>query len=257
MRVLTEEALRVEFKKDIPEKYIVNEDLIVTPAARQYLKEKNVEFIVKRENTEKEDECKEDEFEFKEIRIPEGKITPKYISYYSGGAFEQKPEYMTHLFGNKLVYKDDPRIIFRGKLDSLQSEILELQHLSYVKDVEKLSMELQEVLEYVREILRCEVLSEEYSREKLFGLTEGELRDMSHFPKKYFGVGHILPHYKMDEIMLKLNSLRSSSREVELAAVKAFKKENGIERVDIIKALNRLSSGIYILMCKYKAGEYR
>lgn len=252
MKVLTEEALRVEFKKNIPEKYIVNEDLIVTPAARQYLKEKNVELIVKKEKTEKEDE-----FEFKENRIPEGKITPKYISYYSGGAFEQKPEYMTHIFGNKLVYKDDPRIIFRGKLDSLQSEILELQHLSYAKDVEKLSMELQEVLEYVREILRCEVLSEEYSREKLFGLNEEELRDMSHSPKKYLGVGHILPHYKMDEIMLKLNSLRSSSREVELAAVKAFKKENGIERVDIIKALNRLSSGIYILMCKYKAGEYK
>lgn len=257
MKVLTEEALRRKFRNNIPEKYILNENLIITPAARQYLKEKNVDIVVGKDKVEKEEEYKEDEFEFEEKKMSRDKITPKYISYYSGGVFEQKPEYMTHIFGNKLVYKDDQRIIFRGKLDSFQSEILEIQHLAYINDIKKLSIELQDVLDYTREILRCEVLEEEFCHEELFGLNEDELRERSHYPKKYFGVGHILPHYKMDEIMLKLNSLRSSSREVELAAVKAFRKEKEIERVDIIKALNRLSSGIYILMCKYKSGQYK
>ena len=33
----------------------------------------------------------------------------------------EKPEHMTHLVGNVLVVKNHPRILFRGKLDSLQS----------------------------------------------------------------------------------------------------------------------------------------
>jgi ethanolamine utilization cobalamin adenosyltransferase len=37
-----------------------------------------------------------------------------------GGFLETKPEHMTHLYGNMLVFKDHPRIVFRGKLDSLE-----------------------------------------------------------------------------------------------------------------------------------------
>ncbi|MCR2043829.1 hypothetical protein [Anaerosalibacter massiliensis] len=258
MKVLTEETLRRQFKNNVSGKYVIDEKMIITPAAREYLNEKNVKIIFKKEDEiEKENAYKEDEFEFKKAKESEKKITPKYVSYYSGGAFEQKPEYMTHIFGNKLVYKDDLRIVFRGKLDSFQSQILEIQHLAYIENIERLSVELQEILDYTRNILRAEALEEEFCIEELFGLNEVELRERSHYPKKYFGVGHILPHYKMDEIMLKLNSLRSSSREVELAAVKAFRREDKVERVDIIRALNRLSSGIYILMCKYKSGEYK
>ena len=258
MRVLTEEALRREFKNKIPKKYVVNADMIITPSARQYLKEKNVEIV--REKEEKKMNKEVDDTKLGKYNgdktIYEEKASPEYVCYYTGGLFREKPEYMTHIFGNKLVYKDDPRIIFRGKLDSLQSEILELQHLTYTRNMGKLTIDLQEILESVREILRCEVSGDKYTKEGLFGFSEKELRNMSHSPKKYFGVGHILPNYKMDEIMLKLNSLRTSSREVELAAVKAFRKENGVDRLDILKALNRLSSGIYILMCKYKAGHY-
>lgn len=31
---------------------------------------------------------------------------------------------MTQLFGNKLVCKDHPRILFRGKLDALQADVV-------------------------------------------------------------------------------------------------------------------------------------
>ena len=37
----------------------------------------------------------------------------------TGGFLTEKPEHMTHLNGDFLVVKDHPRIIFRGKLDTL------------------------------------------------------------------------------------------------------------------------------------------
>ena len=40
---------------------------------------------------------------------------------------EEKPEEMTHLRGNRLVPKTHPRIRFRGQLDSLMAQVLELQ----------------------------------------------------------------------------------------------------------------------------------
>ena len=44
-----------------------------------------------------------------------------------GVKLAQKPEYMTHLRGNLLVFKDHPRIALRGKIDSLEAAIILLQ----------------------------------------------------------------------------------------------------------------------------------
>ncbi|QEK12643.1 cobalamin adenosyltransferase [Crassaminicella thermophila] len=252
MKVLTEATLRAEFKNIIPSRYYVDAEALITPSARQYLKDKNVELIVK--NKERKEEKIENDN--KPSNSSNDKITPIYVSYYSGGTFEKKPEYMTQIYGNKLVYKDNNRIIFRGKLDSFQSQILELQVYVHSKKIDKLIKELDEILNFTRKILRAEVLNEELNEMRVLELDEQQLRDMSHNPKKYFGIDHILPNYKMGGIIIKLNSLRSSVREVEISAIKAFRKEE-IQRLDIIKALNRLSSAIYIMMCKFKAGLYK
>lgn len=51
--------------------------------------------------------------------------------------------------------------------------------------------------------------------------------------------------------------MRALSRELEIKGVEAFVKENGtIERRDILLALNRLSSAIYIMMLRGVTGEY-
>jgi ethanolamine utilization cobalamin adenosyltransferase len=44
-------------------------------------------------------------------------------------------------------------------------------------------------------------------------------------------------------------------REIEIAAVAAFM--NNVEKQDMIQALNRMSSVIYIMMLKEKAGIYK
>lgn len=258
MKVLTEAILRKELKERVPSKYLVDKNVIITPSAKQYLREQKIQLIIEdmAEECEIEDSRKKGN-KYKELETPTEKILPKYFSYYSGGALENKPEHMTQIYGNKLVFKDDPRIILRGKLDSLQSKIMELQVLIASKKITELVEELDEVLNYTRGILKSEVLEEELCIEMLIGLSEEQLREMSHHPKKHFGIEHILPNYQMGEILVGLNSLRSSVREVELTAVKAFRRDFDISRPDIIKALNRLSSCIYIMMCKHKAGLYK
>lgn len=253
MSVLTEYELRGKLRgKDLKE-YEVTKDVIVTPSARQYLQEKNIKLVVV-ENKSSEKSGKQTGSEVKE---EPGKIFPKYVCPM-GGYVENKPEHMTQLYGNKLVNKDHKRILLRGKLDSLQSKILETQVLANKLGISEVLKDLEEILGFVRNILRAEVLNEKLSDIVLLGMNDSELREISHNPKKYLNVDHILPNYKMGELVVALNSIRSATREVEICAFTAFKNEEGeITREDIIRHLNRLSSCFYIMMCKLVAGKYR
>ncbi|MGE5677801.1 MAG: cobalamin adenosyltransferase [Pseudomonadota bacterium] len=237
MKVLTEVDLRSELKSGMTDKYSVARDVIITPSARQYLKENNIQLVIVEKDITKDS-------------------SSHYISSYTGAAMKEKPEHMTHLYGNKLVYKDDSKIVFRGKLDSLQAEILELQVLTHTRGAVKLTNELEEVLGYCRQMLKAEVLNEAFNIVTIIGLNQEQLREMSHHVKDHFGMQHILPNYQMGEILTRLNTLRTKARETEIAAVEAFREKDEVKRLDIIKALNRLSSCIYVMMCRYKSGLY-
>ncbi len=78
---------------------------------------------------------------------------------------------------------------------------------------------------------------------------------MSHNPKKYLGIGHLLMNYQLSEWCIALNTLRTQARELELAAVNAFVSPDGTvaEREDLLLGLNRLSSVFYIMMCREAA----
>lgn len=251
MSVLTEASLRAELKNKKISQYIVGPDVKITPSARQYLKEREIELVVRDEKTAEAPKNEEQKPAEKEC------LTPKYIAAFGGGYFADKPEYMTQLRGNKLVFKDHPNIVLRGKLDSLQSKIMEVQlsaskqkNMSIVKD-------LEEVLVLCRNIMRAEVLDEPLDDIKVLDLGEKELREMSHNPQKYFKTKHILPSWEMGELAVLLNSIRSTIRETEIAAIKAFKTEDGVSRIDIIKALNRLSSCLYIMLLRQLTGYYK
>lgn len=169
----------------------------------------------------------------------------------------KKPEHMTHLRGDYLVYKDHPRIAFRGAIDSLESEIIWLQTQTEKAHMERLTADLEEIIKMIRWLLRCEVSGEPVGEMILQGLNTDELRAHSHHPSQYYGMHHFLPTYKHGEIVARLNRLRTKARETELVAYRAFKKENGdVEREDIIQMLNRLSSLFWIMMFKYLTGLY-
>ena len=168
-----------------------------------------------------------------------------------GGFFTEKPEHMTHLNGDFLVSKSHPRIRFRGKLDSFQAELL--LSLSHCPDSYEA---LVEILNFSRGLLRDEVLEKPIDQKILCGMSPEEIRHVSHFPQETYGIPHFMPSAAEDEEVLQLNRLRCAARETELLAVEAFSDRDGnITRPDLLKALNRMSSMLYILMIKRKAGR--
>ena len=182
----------------------------------------------------------------KEQRIPILPAENAKITRYEtldGGFLEEKPEHLTQLTGNLLVPKTHPRIVFRGKLDSLEAALL-----LEARALPEQAKALEEILGCVRKLLRCEVLEDPFVPETLFGLTEREQRARSQNPQKYYGCPHFMPQPADSPSILRLNRLRTQIRETELAVAAAF----GRDRTDILRALNRLSSLVYILMLQCK-----
>lgn len=255
MRLITEDILRPAFKKNPQMVIEVEKGTILTPSAKQFIREKGIQVIDKTskkiEKNPSLEVKKEVENHYAPFEIIQDHFKPKFVSAYDGGHYEKKPEYMTHLRGNQLVFKDDPRILFRGKVDSLQSTILELQyHLK--ESSEWLKLGLDEMLHFSREILRAEVTETPLLIESLLGLSEEEIREHSHYPKKYYGVQHFLPDVSMGFEIVMLNKLRTQVRELEIICMQTFRQATKVERNDIVTALNRMSSAVYILMCRAK-----
>ena len=183
--------------------------------------------------------------------LPADQAKPARYRLLSGATLEEKPEHMTHLNGDLLVPKTHPRIEFRGKMDTLEAELL-LCRLEAPETGEKVG----QVLALARNILRWEVLEEPAEVTTLCGLTEAQQRRISHFPQETYGIPHFMPESGDGIAVLRLNRARCAAREAELAAVRAFRdREGNPTRVDLLRALNRMSIMLYILMIESKAGK--
>ena len=187
------------------------------------------------------------------VEILSGELAkPEHYRLLSGAVLREKPEHMTHLNGNTLVLKTHPRIRFRGAMDSLEAELL----WCGLHTQGQLRKDLQEILELARRLIRCEVMGEPVEEDKLCGLTQEQLRSHSHRPQDFYGQPHFMPEVTDGEKVLRLNRCRCAARAAELAAAAAFTDENGNAlRTDILQALNRMSSMLYILMIKEKGGN--
>jgi len=164
----------------------------------------------------------------------------------------EKPEHMTHLNGATLVLKTHPRIRLRGKLDSLEALLLQTRLLAEEQGRGEAARALGEVYALAQRILAAEVKGEPLGTFTLLGLDSAALRAQSHDPKGFAGLdAHPMPHTGMGRLCLALNFLRTQVRETELAAAQAFCSENGpVERPDLLEALNRMSSAVYLLFLK-------
>lgn len=162
-----------------------------------------------------------------------------------------KPEHMTHLVPGKLVPKTHPRIALRGKLDSLEAEILAVQVAAGERGETALIGPLEDALRLTRRVLGCEVSNKPLDDWTLGGMSHQTVRDASHRPQDYGFSGHVLPERAQGWAAAQLNRLRALSREAELAANVAFcDGGGGCARVDLVMALNRLSSFLYVLQLK-------
>lgn len=181
--------------------------------------------------------------------LPGSQARPERYRLLSGGYAEEKPEHMTHLNGEVLVPKTHPRIRFRGKMDTLEAELILCQLVPGAPEGA-----LGEILDLSRKILRCDVLEEPLRQDTLCGLTQDEQRGRSHMPQDYYGQPHFMPQASDGSVIAGLNRARCFAREAELTAVEAFSdREGNLLREDIPKALNRMSSMLYLLMIQEKA----
>ncbi|MCZ9960545.1 hypothetical protein OFQ54_01660 [Brachyspira hyodysenteriae] len=140
--------------------------------------------------------------------------------------------------------KNHPRIILRGKLDSLLALIVDIEYEFKERQEYKLLEYLKKYHKLIHTILYSEVTNKSLELDTIFGLTDEEIRKISHHPKEYFGCDHVFINCDMPYAVIKLNLIRTLVRETELIAYNALKNE----REDIIKVLNRMSSAVYILM---------
>ena len=234
MALYTEEAVRASLRnRDGRRVFYLGPRDRLTDAARDFLKAQNIPVL------------------------PADEARPQAYRTLFGATLTEKPEHMTHLDTQTLVPKDHPRILFRGKIDSLEGVILLSQYRAAEASFPRLVRELGEVLDYVRRIIRCDVLGEVLPPPELCGLTADELRAQSHNPQKYYNQPHFMPAYTDGQPLLSLNRVRTSLREAELACYRAFRDREGLPtREDLVLGLNRLSSLLWILMIRVKAGYY-
>lgn len=221
-----EEAVRANIRnRDGKRVYYLGKGDQLTSAARDWLSRERIEIL------------------------PAEQARPHRYRLLSGGYVEEKPEHMTHLNGDVLVPKTHPRIVFRGKMDTLESELILCQLTE-----KSLESPVGEILGLARQIIRCEVLGEPLQWDTLCGLTESEQRKRSHFPQEYYGQPHFMPSFSDGMVVARLNRARCAAREAELAAVEALSdREGNLTRQDIPQALNRMSSMLYLLMIQKKA----
>ena len=243
--ILTENDLRSHPPAPGARQYQVEEGTFVTESARSWLEKRDIQLVI----------------------LPKGRMcggmsrTPlpdrgsrTYLDAATGLPLgREKPEEMTHLRGNLLVKKTHPRIAFRGRIDSLEAAILEAQVLADRENAPHVRDGLGEVLEQVHLVLGAEVKDQPLEEVPILGMDQARLRQVSHNVKGAFGIDHPIPSWEMGELALRLNTLRTQVRETELAAAVAFEAPGETPRPDIIRALNRLSSAVYILFCKLLA----
>ncbi len=266
MKVITEALVRDELKTARPEVYYIPEGKLLSPAAREYLQsmqieidfEKNRSTGATRRDHSSEKEPSDVEKNTPNISKEESCSAPKYVDYETGAGYVSKPEHMTQLYSNKLVDKCHPRIKYRGKIDSLEALIINAQCIIKANGGSQLIIDdLDNILEVVGNLMRCEVLDEPVTNEYILGFDHAELKERSHFPMKYYKIKQLLlPNYNMGIEHAQLNMIRAAVRECEVLAVDAFRQSRAMDRSDVIEELNRLSSALHIMMCKNLAGEY-
>lgn len=258
MKAITEDYLRLELRNTQPEIYYIPTGKLLTPAAREYLQQRKIKIA------KEADRPSAPAPRFVDTPVPAAQepappaAKPKYVDHETGAFYMEKPEHMTHLSGNRLVGKDHPRILFRGKLDSLQALVVLAQAQIAAGGKMSLVLDLDSVLKRLREIMRCDVLDEPLVPDTIIGLTHAQLREHSHDPMKFYNIKQmVLPDYTMGCDYALLNRLRTAVRETEVAAVTAFHSGPKYTRGDLVEELNRLSSAMHIMMCKYLAGDYK
>lgn len=157
----------------------------------------------------------------------------------------KKPDTLTHLTADTLVAKNDPRLAFRTVLDSTIALTVWLQ----IELAEPWQPWLTDIRSRLGNIMRADALEEPLAAQSIAGFSEAQLHRLSHQPLRYLGHDHLVPEARHGHDVALLNLLRSKVREAEVTAAQVFiTPQFAVQRADIMQALNRLSSAVYVMM---------
>ncbi|MDN6448360.1 MAG: ethanolamine utilization cob(I)yrinic acid a,c-diamide adenosyltransferase EutT [Enterobacterales bacterium] len=162
-------------------------------------------------------------------------------------AVVDKPDTLTHLNAQVMVAKNDPRLAFRARLDASIATAVWLQ--SELSGMASVAHWLADIRSLLGNIMRADALDIPLAVQEIAGLTADELHRLSHQPLKFLGHDHIVPDVNQGRDVALLNLLRASVRETEITAAKVFiGADYHVQKADLLQALNRLSSAVYVLM---------
>jgi len=238
LKIVTEMELRREYRMEPFECYRVGKDHRLTPAATEFLNERKIK-ILNDEGSPSLGSQHRRLMGVSSVKSTEGSAS--------------KPEEYTHLNASQLVAKTSERIVFRGKLDSLEADFISVIAEYGQYETVALKEELGIILGYLRKMMRADVRDEPLAFIDFKGWDDAQIRERSHYPNRYYKVDHFTPDPSQGVLMAKLNQLRGKVRELEIVALQAFfnPETKASVRPDITMALNRLSSLMYILMCRH------
>ncbi|WP_157703260.1 hypothetical protein [Alkalispirochaeta alkalica] len=173
-----------------------------------------------------------------------------------GSGVREKPEHLTQVDAGTFDAKNSPRIRFRGRMDSLNAWVMLTATRARAAGRPGLVSHLSTVAAYCREIMSAEYHLRPVAPIEVAGFDEAALRRATHDPEKELGVPHLAPSVEDDELLHWLNVLRTQVRETELVALDAFPPGSARELPDLARAVNRLSSAVYLLELLLVRGDY-
>lgn len=187
---------------------------------------------------------------------------PMPVCAECGQPVEHKPGHMTQLDAGHFASKTTPRLILRGRIDSLHAFVMLVAAKARGFQMNTLAGHLDTLAAYCREIMSAEYNLRQPASLSLLGQNEQELHQISHWPDRHLGIQHIVPGPEDHEILHWLNVLRTQAREVEVVALDAFGSSHDHDHGDrqdfgarLSQALNRFSPAVYVLELYFKAGK--
>lgn len=171
-----------------------------------------------------------------------------------GGHVTQKPSFLTQLNAHHFVPKTHPRIILRGQIDSLHASILLVQRLAKDDgDAETQSL-LGSIAAYCRELISAEYNERPCESLEFPGISETQMHQSTHDPRVALGIGHLTIDDTEPLLQHWLNMARTQARQLEITALQTFPSPHHHYGASICHGLNRLSSAIYYVALRMKAG---
>lgn len=143
-----------------------------------------------------------------------------------------------------MVAKSDPRLGFRAVLDSTIALAVWLQ----IELAEPWQPWLADIRSRLGNIMRADALGNRWAAVRLSGFLT-KICIGFHQPLRYLDHDHLVPEASHGRDAALLNLLRTKVRETETVAAQVFiTRSFEVLRPDILQALNRLSSTVYVMM---------